>query len=136
MIRHPDARKLRPGEEAQLVATGDCYEAAFLYQLENPGATLVQAVCLIGSGEHEGLEHGHAWCEVEEELPSPPGWDGPALTMTFCVDKSNGRDIRLPVPFYYMGGRPTQIHRYTSAEALGFALDREVYGPWELDVPR
>lgn len=131
---------------AGLEATGDCYEAAFTYFMthhhENDTMRLVHGVCLLGTGPHEGLPFGHAWVEVDEapDMPEtlPPGFpeDLSAWTMTWCIDKSNGRDIKIPRGLYYHGGRPQQIIRYTIEEARRWALEMEHYGHWELDCER
>ena len=136
-------RKLRPGETLP-AATGDCFEAAAKYLLDHHGeedVVLVHAVCLIGVGEHEGLPFGHAWCEVTpqvEAIPEELRIFGAALrdSLVVCRDVSNGRDISMPRPPYYMGGRPDQIHRYTFDEALKLLLEHGHWGPWELECDR
>jgi len=145
--RHPDARDLQPGEP-EPEALGDCFEVAFRYLMEarNPEARLVHAVCLIGTGPRIDLPYGHAWVEVPLELAGLEdiiaekfGAEREVLLESLprvCIDLSNGRDIRVPHPFYYLGGRPTQIHRYTFLEAANLAIDTGIYGPWELECER
>jgi len=122
-------------------AVGDCYESACKFLLENCSTmqtlTLVHAVCLLGGGPMEGQPFGHAWCEVTETNEVPENMAGiRSFDLVWCLDHSNGRDIRLPQALYYMGGRPTQIHRYSPAEAREWLLRVEHWGHWELDTPR
>lgn len=141
-MSHPEERSLRPGEELP-EPKGDCYDAAFnalFSEFLTRDAVLVHAVCLIGTGPHRGLPFGHAWIEIDSVIEIPDdveieGLEGPIKTVE-CVDRSNGRDLRLPQAFYYMGGRPTQIHRYTHKEAVEKAHESGHSGPWDLNVDR
>jgi hypothetical protein len=102
---------------------GDCYEAAFQYMLsEGPGSglKLVHAE-VMGQGPLAGVSYGHAFV-----------LDGDTV-----IDKSNGRDLRMPAPAYYELGRIEyldNIHEYDYVEMLRRALEYEHYGPWDLQT--
>jgi hypothetical protein len=105
-------------------ARGDCYEAAgqFLFEqcLPNPdcGLVLVHGE-VAGQGPLEGVTFGHAWV-----------LDGETV-----IDKSNGRNLRLPKVLYYaLGGieRIGNLYAYTWQEAKEKMLQFKHYGPWDL----
>lgn len=112
-------------------ATGDCYEAAALYLMDhrnNPSLRLVHAE-VAGQGPLQGMTLGHGWVEDIE-------------THT-VIDRSNGRDIRMPSMLYYAIGNVNginNIHRYTFAEMrdriLGYVdcMNSGTFGPWDLEV--
>ena len=102
--------------------TGDCYEAALHYMLDNAGNNSLRLVHgeVAGQGPLQGCTYGHAWIE-EGDL---------------VIDVSNGRDIRLPKELYYAIGRINELnntHVYTLKEMAQRAKEYEVYGPWELE---
>ena len=106
-------------------ATGDCYEAAFNYLMENRGggAVLVHAE-VTGQGRIEGVRYGHAWVEVGDKV----------------IDRSNGRIIVMPPAIYYslahLQGEfleyDRNMHRYTFDEAVQAIQKHGTYGPWDL----
>jgi len=115
------ARRKRP-------ATGDCYEAAGRYILERSvlahsgsedmGLRLVHGE-VAGQGPLEGTTFGHAWV-----------LDGDTV-----IDRSNGRDIRMPKAIYYALGAIDQIDNvrvYTPDQARERMLRYEHFGPWDL----
>ena len=91
-----------------------------------------------GQGPLSGVRYGHAWVE-----------DG-----SIVVDRSNGRDIRMPKAIYYAIGAIASpdmskwgvpgslndpdlfsggnLHKYTWEEARTKILDSGNWGPWDL----
>ena len=121
------------------VQLGDCYEAAAKYMMDecNFGAddcdlALVHGE-VSGQGPLEGVRYGHAWVE-----------DGDTV-----IDKSNGKDLRMPKAIYYALGQINRetfgadgydpvggqnVHRYTWPEMRKKLLDYEHWGPWDLET--
>lgn len=106
-------------------ATGDCYEAnaKALLNMTQFGLKDVKDTFLVhgeveGQGEIEGLRFGHCWIEQGFEV----------------IDKSNGRDIKVPKSLYYKIGKidKTKVHKYTPAEARKKLFKAKHYGPWDL----
>lgn len=97
--------------------TGDCYEAAGKYMLDQclrgcENLRLVHAEVL-GQGSLQGVTYGHA----------------------FVIDRSNGRNIRMPKDIYYLIGRINKldnIHEYTYQEMGQRMLETGIWGPWDL----
>ena len=131
-----------PRKKSKRAATpkGDCYEAAgkFILNLsllhmddegevagseaKAEGLVLVHAE-VRGQGPMEGVNFGHAF--VVEQVAG----------IEVVIDKSNGRDIRLPKPFYYMIGGIEDIgnyHEYTPTEMFRNMLKYRHWGPWDL----
>ena len=99
---------------------GDCYEAAGRYIMDNFDSQL-QLVHgeVSGQGAMEGTTFGHAWV-----------LDGDTV-----IDKSNGRDLRVPkVVYYALGGidRIDNLHVYSREQALDRMLKHKHFGPWDL----
>jgi len=111
------ARRKRP-------VTGDCYEAAGRYILDQSlvGDTSNLRIVhgeVAGQGPLEGTTFGHAWV-----------LDGDTV-----IDRSNGRDIRMPKAIYYALGAIDQIDNvrvYTPDQARERMLRYEHFGPWDL----
>lgn len=120
------------------VATGDCYDAAakYIMSLSNlymgprgraegdvgaaEGLILVHAE-VMGQGPLEGTTFGHGFV-VDTELD-------------FVIDKSNGRDIKLPRSLYYAIGQIEEIgnyYEYTPQEMVENMIKFKHYGPWDL----
>jgi len=116
---------------------GDCYEAALNYMISHgvlgpaflraPGEEGDPDLILVhgevtGQGPIAGLKYGHAWIE----------------NGAMVIDKSNGRDLRMPKMLYYalarIGRRSDHqnLHRYTAAEAKKQMAKHKTYGPWDL----
>ena len=118
-------------------ANGDCYEAAGKYMMTKcqfggncDNLTLVHGE-VSGQGPLTGIRYGHAWVE-----------DGDTV-----IDKSNGRDLRMPKAFYYAIGQISRetfdedgynpvggqnVHRYSWPEAREKIVGYEHWGPWDL----
>jgi hypothetical protein len=121
---------------------GDCYEAAGMYIMDecmmigndDCGLVLVHGE-VSGQGALEGVRYGHAWIEDGETV----------------IDKSNGRDIRMPKMVYYMLGKigepdmenwgksanfmdvsNTNLHKYEWKSVRKKILEYQHWGPWEL----
>jgi len=76
---------------------------------------------VMGQGPIEGTPFGHAW----------------VLDGSTVIDKSNGRDVTMPVPIYYMIGqidRIDNIIEYSWEEARTKILDSGHWGPWDLET--
>ncbi|AAN02115.1 gp61 [Mycobacterium phage Barnyard] len=100
-------------------ATGDCYEAALNYLMDHRDELHLRLVHaeVAGQGPLEGITLGHAWVE-------DGGW---------VIDRSNGRNIRMPKWQYYAIGKVLEInniHRYTFQQAAETCLKYGHYGPW------
>lgn len=119
--------RTRSKKPQAIQADGDCYEAAFKFIMDNcmfdPDArskyVLVHAE-VMGQGPLEGVSYGHAFVIK----------DG-----TTVIDRSNGRNIQMPVSVYYAIGRINDIgneHRYTWSQIKEKALLDGTYGPWDL----
>jgi hypothetical protein len=108
-------------------AGGDCYEAAGQYMMKNCtfgksdcGLTLVHGE-VMGQGAIAGVPYGHAW----------------VLDSGIVIDKSNGRDLSLPMQIYYAVGqidRIGNIIEYSWEEARKKILDYGHWGPWDLET--
>ena len=103
---------------------GDCYEAAAKivssawYHDHSTQLKLVHGE-VAGQGPLEGTTFGHAWV-----------LDGDTV-----IDRSNGRDIRMPRAIYYALGAIDMIgntHEYTAEETVRKMVDVGTYGPWDL----
>lgn len=106
-------------------ATGDCYEAAGKYMMDNcmmGGCNLILVHGEVqGQGHLDGVTYGHAWV-----------LDGGTV-----IDVSNGRNLQLPQEIYYAIGQIDNIgnvHEYTWEEARRLIVDFEHWGPWELET--
>lgn len=144
---------------------GDCYVAA--YKLveklwreaktpeEKSRIKLVHGIPLGQGGDAKGLRYGHAWVEVEDELPD---YDAILDSMpqeqaaqfrdemkrmqrlmqdpdmrTRVLDHSNGRKIELPRAAYYGLGNiePKDTRYYSYMDMLKTSGEAGHYGPWE-----
>ena len=102
---------------------GNCYEAAGKFLMDQSlfgekGMTLVHGE-VAGQGPLEGINFGHAWVEHNGMV----------------IDKSNGRDIKIPVQVYYALGQIDRIdntHRYTWGQANKKIASTGHWGPWDL----
>lgn len=105
-------------------ARGDCYEAAGRYMMDmclfNPQSNLILVHGEVaGQGPLEGVTFGHGW----------------VLDGDMVIDKSNGKDLRLPKALYYNAGQIDRIgnlHMYTWEEARKKILQHNHWGPWDL----
>ena len=87
---------------------GDCFEASLKYilSLSEQESEILGEIKLVhaevmGQGPLEGITFGHAFVTVGD----------------LVIDKSNGRDVRIPKSFYY---------------SLGKIFEIGTYGPWDL----
>ena len=104
---------------------GDCYEANgryFMNQAVSPGSDKGMRLVhgeVTGQGSLSGVNYGHAWIE-----------DGNTV-----LDKSNGRNVRMPKDVYYALGqidRNDNIHVYKPEEFRRKVMQHEHWGPWDL----
>ena len=127
-----------PRTKKSLPDGGDCYEAAGKYILSlstlhmgsggkiggeaggAEGLILVHAE-VFGQGPLEGKTFGHAFVvDTETDM---------------VIDKSNGRNIKLPRALYYaIGGVETigNYHEYTPQEMMENMIKYRHWGPWDL----
>jgi hypothetical protein len=108
-------------------ANGDCYEAAGKFMMDEcqlgdscEGLTLVHGE-VMGQGPVAGIPFGHAW----------------VLDGSTDIDKSNGRDIAMPMRVYYAIGQIDRIDNvieYPWEEARTKILDYGHWGPWDLET--
>ena len=100
---------------------GDCYQVAGRYMMDNgmfsknPNLVLVHGI-VTGQSEIEGVKYGHAWVE-----------DGDMV-----IDKSNGRDLKIPKELYYMLGNISETIRYSMSDMRKKIVETGHWGPWEL----
>jgi transcriptional regulator with XRE-family HTH domain len=131
-------RRANPPEEL-----GDCYEAALNYMMDEAisggGAENLRLIhaTVTGQGPIAGVPHGHAW--VEEfyipELPPgariPPSMSPEDFGAWFAIDRSSGRDVKIPAALYRFMGQARDIRSYTYPEVRRLASRFKHYGPWE-----
>lgn len=109
----------------KLTGTGDCYEAGadFLMQMKMSGRheemdeyRLVHGL-VMGQGPLEGVRYTHCWLEKDNMV----------------IDKSNGRNIKMPKRTYYGIGQIQEkdVIRYTPLDAFAMMVDTGIYGPWD-----
>ena len=110
-------------QDENVLAAGDCYEAAGKYMMDNcmfGGCDLVLVHGeVMGQGRLEGMTYGHAWI----------------LNGNTVIDKSNGGNLHLPRQVYYSIGQIDNIgntHTYTWEEARRKIMDLGHWGPWDL----
>jgi hypothetical protein len=106
-------------------ASGDCYEAAGKYIMDecmfapkDCNLILVHAE-VSGQGPLGGYKYGHAFI-----------LDGDTV-----IDKSNGRDIKMPKSDYYgIGKIGANAHEYSFEDFRRKVLDHKHWGPWDLET--
>lgn len=115
---------MSPRRKTKPTARGDCYEAAGKFMMES---CLIGPACnltlvhgeVAGQGPLEGITYGHGWV-----------LDGDTV-----IDRSNGRNLRIPKALYYVVGGIDHIgnlHTYTWEEARERILQYKHWGPWDL----
>ena len=102
---------------------GDCYEAAGKFFIDNSmhgnSRMLLVHGEVAGQGALKGTNFGHAWVEHNGMV----------------IDKSNGRDIEIPISVYYALGRIDRIgnvYKYTWDQASKKIESTGHWGPWDL----
>lgn len=106
-----------------MTGTGDCYPVATRLVQDHPDWRVVHAT-VMGQGPIAGLWHGHAWCECDVEVEML------GLSITYAVDRSNGKDLMLPASLYRSIGKARDVFVYTHDEVLALMLMHEHHGPW------
>ena len=113
--------------EARPTAVGDCYEAAGQHMMKectfgNDDCDLILVHGeVMGQGAIAGIPFGHAW----------------VLDSGTVIDKSNGRDLSIPMQVYYAIGQIDRIDNvieYSWEEARTKILDYGHWGPWDLET--
>lgn len=125
MIRDPDFKIRASLHTAE--ATGDCYEAAGRYILDEVPAAEENAYRLChgivtGKGPSvAGMRFGHAWVEYTES------------GIVFVIDRSNGLHYTGLRDDYYRVGQidPKDVVRYAPTEARVQMLRHQHWGPWD-----
>ena len=99
---------------------GDCYEVAGKYVMDNcfmgDGDVLLVHGEVTGQGKIAGIKYGHAWVEKNGMV----------------IDNSNGRNINVPVEFYYALGHIERTYKYNCEEMRKKILETKHWGPWDL----
>lgn len=113
-------REMRLGERV-VARHGDCYEAAGRYFMDEALDADKEYFVLVhgevrGQGSLAGVRFGHAWVENGDMV----------------IDKSNGRDVRMPKAAYYALGDIRRTARYTAKEFRQRVLRYKHWGPWDL----
>jgi len=93
--------------------TGDCYEAAGNFVLDNRFLTLVHGTCT-GTGPIAGIAFGHAWAEDQD----------------LCFDVANGKNMVVRKDVYYKSGQCRDVVRYPGHEVPSLLLKHKNWGPW------
>jgi hypothetical protein len=104
------------------MSDGDCFVVAAGLALADHRLTLVHGKPTGRGGDALGLVYWHAWCETEDGM---------------VIDRSNGRNIEMPVGVYYMIGRinADECLRYTIDETFAELRTYHHYGPWNGEYP-
>jgi len=108
---------------------GDCFEAAGKFMMDEGIVGRKKSLRLVhaevtGQGAIQGVRFGHAWVE-----------DGDTV-----IDKSNGRDVRMPKSIYYALGHvyddrgDSNMHVYTPQEFRKMVMRYSHWGPWDLET--
>jgi hypothetical protein len=133
------ARRRAPKKQAggRPEATGDCYEAAGKYILGLSHLYMSGKKVAGDVGAAEGLILVHA--EVNGQGPLEGTTFGHGFVVdtetNFVIDKSNGRDIRMPKELYFAIGGIYDIdnyYEYTPQEMLKQMIAYMHWGPWDL----
>ena len=120
------------GKGGKTKGTGDCYEMACQFAMENiftpkkidyVGTPYLVQAEVQGQGAISHIRYGHAWIEDDENV----------------YDFSNGRELIIPKDLYYIIGdvetdNPKKYQKYTFEQARRKMLDTKHYGSWDLDV--
>ena len=122
--------------------SGDCYDAAIATAedlVEDHETVWICHGRPTGQGPIEGVIHGHAWVEVEQEVEIPDeapdeikaAFGGQVLVTVF--DRSNGHDIVYPRELYYAIGRmrKDEVARYSLDNTYLYMEEFGHYGPWD-----
>ena len=106
---------------------GDCYEVAGRFMMDkcmlgNNDCNLVLVHGeVMGQGAIAGIPYGHAWI----------------LDGSTVIDKSNGRNLSMPMQVYYALGQIDRIDNvieYPWEEARAKILEHGTWGPWDLET--
>jgi hypothetical protein len=119
-IKNPKPKKPRIPKKNK---GGDCYEVAGRYVMDNGmfgrGSDLVLVHGEVtGQGRISGVKYGHAWVEQGDMV----------------IDRSNGRDLRIPKNLYYALGNISRTIKYTPEEMRKKAAEFKHWGPWDLQT--
>ncbi len=121
-------KKVKPPRR-QSSALGDCYEAAGRFMMSkgmmasDPTRYRLVHAEVAGQGGLEGVTYGHGFV-LDLETDS-------------VIDKSNGRNIRMPASVYYHLGKISTInnvHEYTYSEMAKKITQYKHWGPWDLET--
>jgi len=97
---------------------GDCFARCYEFIIQkdlDSGFRLIHGL-IIGQGEIEGVEHGHAWIEV----------DGNVFDLEYGV--------HMKVRDYERLARLVIKRTYSVEDALNYGAYHEHYGPWDREI--
>jgi hypothetical protein len=125
------------------IGNGNCYEVSAKIILDSKGSKPLRnprlchgTVC--GQGPLEGAVFGHSWIEYEQTLPIDEKFketfpDAPSPSITIVLDRSNGKNLEIPAPLYYLTGKidSVKVLRYNQDQTRKNILIHGHWGPWE-----
>lgn len=110
---------------------GNCYEVAGKFILESNSKTEPSYkdlhLChgtVHGQGPLSGAIFGHSWLEYAQELPT--------AKLPIVLDKSNGKNLEIPAPLYYLMGKIdiSRVKKYNQEQTRKNILEHGHWGPW------
>ena len=117
-----ESSRFREKTKSKPKAVGDCYEAAGKYMLSHPGEGLKLIHAEVqGQGSIADITFGHAFIVDGNDV----------------IDKSNGRNIRMPAVIYFALGQINNIgnyHEYSDDDLFAHIAKYKHWGPWELQT--
>jgi hypothetical protein len=118
------------------LGNGDCYEVSGKLILDwklgnSDSCPLLCHGIVHGQGPLKGAIFGHGWVEYNQTLPTTTNKH--AHTIQIALDKSNGKELEIPVPVYYLIGKidPEEVKKYNKEEIRENILKHGHWGPWE-----
>jgi len=113
----------KPGTE------GDCYDSNGRHFMDHAQENwkLIHGVVI---NQIDNLPMGHCWIEVTDTVELP---NGVRFENTMIIDKSNDRNIEMPLPLYYMAGKinSSVSSVYDANEYRKNILETGDWGPWK-----
>lgn len=118
------------------IGNGNCYEVSAKlildWKLDNCDSYPLLCHGMVhGQGPLKGAIFGHGWVEYKKRLPSTNNGHNP--TIEIALDKSNGKELEIPAPVYYLIGKinSEEVKKYNKEEIRKNILKHGHWGPWE-----